>query len=344
MTIANCLAPLALPVLRRFDAETAHGLTIKALKAGLGPTARADRHPSLAVEAFGLRFPNPVGLSAGFDKNAEVPGPMLRAGFGFVEIGTVTPRPQPGNPRPRIFRLPADRAVINRLGFNNEGAEAARRRLDIFRAEGPAGLLGVNLGKNKDSEDAAADYRIGAETLAEFADYLVINVSSPNTPGLRALQSIHELSRLVEAVRDARDRVVTGRPAPAILVKIAPDLETADEEAIARFASEGGCDGLIISNTTINRPDDLRETRLAKETGGLSGRPLFAPSTERLARMARLTQGRVPLVGVGGIGGPADARAKLEAGATLVQLYSALVYEGPGLVPRILDGLAGYRT
>lgn len=342
MSIANCLAPLALPMLRRLDAETAHGLTIKALKAGLGPTARADRYPSLAVEAFGLHFPNPVGLSAGFDKNAEVPGPMLRAGFGFVEIGTVTPRPQPGNPRPRIFRLPADRAVINRLGFNNQGAEAARRRLDIFRSKGPTGIVGVNLGKNKDSVDAAADYRVGAETLAEFADYLVINVSSPNTPGLRALQSIDDLTRLVEAVRDARDRVVTGRPPPAILVKIAPDLETADEEAIGAFARDRRCDGLIISNTTISRPDGLVERAVAREAGGLSGRPLFDLSTRRLRRMAVLVEGAVPLVGVGGIGSAADARAKLEAGARLVQLYSALVHDGPGLVPRILDGLAGY--
>lgn len=340
MPLANRLAPLALPMLRRLDAERAHHLTIAALRAGFGPVAPADRYPGLAVEAFGLRFPNPVGLSAGFDKNAQVMGPMLHAGFGFVEVGTITPRPQPGNPRPRIFRLPADRAVINRLGFNNEGAEAARRRLDAFRAAGHRGLVGVNLGKNKDSADAAADYRVGAETLAAFADYLVINVSSPNTPGLRALQSIDELTRLVEAVRDARDRVVAGRPPPAILVKIAPDLEAADEDAIGAFARDRRCDGLIVSNTTISRPANLADRAVAGEAGGLSGRPLFDLSTRRLRRMAALVEGAVPLVGVGGIGSAADARAKLEAGATLVQLYSALVYEGPGLVPRILDGLA----
>ncbi len=339
MAIPSCLAPLALPVLRRLDAETAHSLTIAALKAGFGPRAPADRHPALAVEDFGLRFPNPLGLSAGFDKNAEVMGPMLRAGFGFVEVGTITPKPQAGNPRPRIFRLPADRGVINRLGFNNDGAEAARRRLDAFRSGNGRGIVGVNLGKNKESEDAARDYGIGAERLAEFADYLVVNVSSPNTPGLRTLQSVAELARIVDAVRDARERTVSGRQ-PAILVKIAPDLAEGDEEAIARFACEGGCDGLIVSNTTISRPDGLRETVVAAQTGGLSGTPLFELSTARLARMHELTGGKVPLVGVGGIASAADARAKLAAGATLIQLYSALVYEGPGLVPRILDGLA----
>lgn len=340
MALGNLLAPIGLPLLRAVDAECAHGLTIKALKAGLGPTGRADAHPSLAVEAFGLRFPNPIGLSAGFDKNAEVMGPMLDAGFGFVEVGSITPRPQPGNPRPRVFRLPADRGVINRLGFNNEGVEAAARRLAAFRSRRPEAIVGVNLGKNKDSEDAAADYRIGAERLSAFASYLVVNVSSPNTPGLRALQSVDELARLTEAVRDARDRAVTGRPAPAVLVKIAPDLAGADEEAIARFAVEGGCDGLIVSNTTIARPDDLHDQATAQETGGLSGRPLFHRSTAALKRMRDLTGGAVPMIGVGGVGSAADARAKLAAGASLVQLYSALVYEGPGLVPRILDGLA----
>lgn len=340
MAIANCLAPLALPLLRRLDPERAHGLTIRALKSGLGPTARADRHPSLAVEAFGLRFPNPLGLSAGFDKNAEVMGPMLAAGFGFVEVGSITPRPQPGNPRPRVFRLPHDEGVINRLGFNNEGADAARRRLAAFRSGGGRGIVGVNLGKNKGSEDAAADYRIGAEKLAEFADYLVVNVSSPNTPGLRNLQAVSDLARLVEAVRDARDRVVAGRAPPAVLVKIAPDLAEPDEEAIADFARGGGCDGLIVSNTTISRPDTLSDKRTAEETGGLSGRPLFRRSTEALARMRRLTDGTVPMIGVGGVASAADARAKLAAGAMLVQLYTALVYRGPALAADILDGLA----
>ncbi|MEQ8601700.1 MAG: quinone-dependent dihydroorotate dehydrogenase [Marivibrio sp.] len=340
MALGDLLAPIGLPLLRALDAERAHGLTVKALKAGLGPTARSDAHPALALEAFGLRFPNPIGLSAGFDKNAEVMGPMLDAGFGFVEVGSITPKPQPGNPRPRVFRLPADRGVINRLGFNNEGAEAARRRLEAFRQERPAAIVGVNLGKNKDSADAAADYRIGAEKLAYVASYLVVNVSSPNTPGLRALQSVDDLRRLTEAVRDARDRVVTGRPVPAVLVKIAPDLAPADEEAIARFARDGGCDGLIVSNTTIARPDGLADKAKAQETGGLSGRPLFRRSTEALARMAALTDGAVPMIGVGGVGSAGDARAKLAAGATLVQLYSALVFEGPQLIPRILDGLA----
>jgi len=340
MALGDLLAPMGLALLRRLDAETAHGLTLKALKAGLGPSARADARPSLAVEAFGLAFPNPIGLSAGFDKNAEVMGPMLDAGFGFVEVGSITPKPQSGNPRPRVFRLGRDRGVINRLGFNNQGAEAARRRLDAFRRARPEAIVGVNLGKNKDSADAAADYRIGAEKLAEFASYLVVNVSSPNTPGLRALQSAAELARLTEAVSDARARVVIGRPAPAILVKIAPDLAPADEEAIARFALDGGCDGLIVSNTTIARPDDLIDRTVAQQTGGLSGRPLFRRSTEALARMRDLTAGAVPMIGVGGVGSAADARAKLAAGACLVQLYSALVYEGPALIPRILDGLA----
>ncbi|MEW5728086.1 MAG: quinone-dependent dihydroorotate dehydrogenase [Pseudomonadota bacterium] len=319
------------PLIRLLDAETAHGLTIRALKLGLVPPQPRTESPSLEVALWGLRFPNPVGLAAGFDKNAEVPGAMLRQGFGFVEIGSVTPRPQPGNPKPRMFRLAEDRAVINRMGFNNQGLEAVARRME---ARASIGIVGANLGKNKDTEDAAADYEKGATRLAPLSDYLVINVSSPNTPGLRALQGRDQLESLVGRTRAALNGAVAEGKRPPLLLKIAPDLNDEDLADIAAVALAGALDGLIVSNTTIARPPSLRSPH-AKEAGGLSGAPLFVPSTEVLRRMYMLTKGRLPLVGAGGIASGAQAYAKIRAGASLVQLYSAMVYEGPGLITRI---------
>ncbi len=326
------------PMLRRLEPERAHALTLWALRHGLLPRRRDDADdPRLATRVWGRDFPNPIGLAAGFDKNAEVMVPMLALGFGFVEVGSVTPRPQAGNPRPRIFRLPEDGAVINRLGFNNEGADAAAERLATWRADGGRGIAGVNLGKNKDSSDAAADYLAGARRLAAHADYLVVNVSSPNTPGLRALQSRGALERILGRLKEHLQR--TGQEKP-LLLKIAPDLTEEDKRDIAAVALELALDGLIVSNTTIERPAGLRG-RWRDEAGGLSGRPLFAPSTAVLSDMYRLTDGRLPLIGVGGVADGADAYAKLRAGACLVQLYSALIYQGPALISRIKRELAG---
>jgi dihydroorotate dehydrogenase len=322
--------------LRKLAPETAHRLTIWALAAGLGPRDREPEDPILESSLWGRRFPNPVGIAAGFDKSAEAYRAVLRLGFGFAEIGSVTPRPQAGNPKPRLFRLTEDRAVINRMGFNNDGVEAVARRLSN-RGVLP-GPLGVNLGKNKDSADATADYVRGVQALARYADYLVINVSSPNTPGLRALQGREPLAALIEAVKAARADACPTAP-PPLLVKIAPDLQPEDKADIAAVALASGIDGLIVSNTTLARPASLRGADRG-EAGGLSGAPLFQPSTELLAEMYRLTLGRLPLIGVGGIGSGADAYAKIRAGASLVQLYSALVFEGPGLVQRIKRELA----
>ena len=322
--------------LRKLAPETAHRLTIWALAAGLGPRDREPEDPILESSLWGRRFPNPVGIAAGFDKSAEAYRAVLRLGFGFAEIGSVTPRPQAGNPKPRLFRLTEDRAVINRMGFNNDGVEAVARRLSN-RGVLP-GPLGVNLGKNKDSADATADYVRGVQALARYADYLVINVSSPNTPGLRALQGREPLAALIEAVKAARADACPTAP-PPLLVKIAPDLQPEDKADIAAVALASGIDGLIVSNTTLARPASLRGGDRG-EAGGLSGAPLFQPSTELLAEMYRLTLGRLPLIGVGGIGSGADAYAKIRAGASLVQLYSALVFEGPGLVKRIKRELA----
>lgn len=325
------LSALALRALRCLDAEDAHRAAILALRAAR-PVLRAQPDdPILATRLWGLEFPNPVGLAAGFDKHAEAPDALLALGFGSVEIGSVTPRPQPGNPRPRVFRLPEDGAVINRYGFNSEGIAAVAARLN---ARPRGGVLGVNLGKNKDSADAAEDYAAGAAALARFADYLVINVSSPNTPGLRALQDRAALDALVARVQAA----LPDHP-PPLLVKIAPDMAAEDLADIAAVARARELAGIIVSNTTIARPADLRGTARG-ETGGLSGRPLFASSTAVLRDMRRLTGGTIALIGVGGIASGADAYAKIRAGASLVQLYTALVYDGPGLVARIKRELA----
>jgi dihydroorotate dehydrogenase len=331
------LAGLALPLLRSLDAETAHGLTIKALKA-LPPAAPAPDDPRLVVQALGLAFPNPLGIAAGFDKNAEVPDAMLGLGFGFAEVGTLTPRAQAGNPRPRMFRLPEDMGVINRLGFNNEGHEAGLARLMARGNRG--GIVGVNIGANKDSEDRAADYVAGVRRFAAVASYFTVNVSSPNTPGLRDLQHEAALDDLLARVLSARDEAAAGSARRPVLLKIAPDLALSDLDAAVAVALRRGVDGLIVSNTTITRPAGLRETATAGEQGGLSGHPLFALSTRMLAETYRRVEGRVPLVGVGGIQSGATALAKVEAGATLLQVYSALVFKGPALVEEIKTALS----
>lgn len=333
------LARLALPLLRRLDPETAHGLTLRALRLGLGPKQRTGDDPILAQTLWGRHFPNPLGLAAGFDKDGVAVAPLLDLGFGFVEVGSVTPRPQPGNPRPRVFRLPEDRAVINRYGFNSAGVAAVAANLRAFRAGGHGGLVGVNLGKNRDAADAADDYEAGVRALADVADYIVVNVSSPNTPGLRALQGRAELSALLARVQAAMRESVSQAP-PPLLLKIAPDLTAADRADIAAVVLERGLDGMIVSNTTIERPDDLCG-RHRDERGGLSGRPLFRPSTRLLAEMYRLTHGRIPLIGVGGVGGGNDAFEKIRSGASLVQMYTALVFDGPGIVRQTKDELAG---
>jgi dihydroorotate dehydrogenase len=333
----RALPDAASRLLRLLPPETAHRLSLRLLAwAPRALIAASDPDdPILATRAFGLDFPNPIGLAAGYDKNAEAFGPALRLGFGFVEIGSVTPRPQAGNPKPRLFRLSEDRAVINRMGFNNDGLEAVATRLARRGRRGMTdGVLGANLGKNKDSADAAADYAAGVRALGPHAESLVINVSSPNTPGLRALQGREPLAALIAAALQAR-----GAARPPLLLKIAPDLTEADKQDIAEVALAGGLDGLIVSNTTIARPPELRSTARA-EAGGLSGRPLFAPSTAVLSDMYRLTGGKLPLIGVGGIASVEDAYAKIRAGASLLQIYTALVYEGPGLIQRIKRGLA----
>jgi dihydroorotate dehydrogenase len=322
---------LALPILRLISPEAAHRATIHGLRLGLGGTDRKPDDPILAISRFGLDFSNPVGLAAGFDKNAEVVDAMLALGFGFAEFGTVTPRPQPGNPKPRIFRLAEQRAVINRLGFNNAGMETAAER--AARLKHKRGIVGGNIGKNKDSTDAVADYVAGAARLSPLVDYLTVNVSSPNTPGLRALQGRAILTELLLAVQEARKTAVP------VLVKIAPDLTDSDLDDIVHAAIDSKIAGIIVSNTTIDRPADLPRN-LAAETGGLSGAPLFKPSTEILRRVYRLSGAAIPLIGVGGISSADDAYAKIRAGASLVQLYTALVYQGPGLVARIKSGLA----
>lgn len=316
-------------LIHAIDAERAHRLTVAALKT-LPPLGRPECDLLLGCEVAGLRFPNPVGLAAGFDKDAEVPAQMLGFGFGFVEVGTLTPLPQAGNPRPRLFRLSEDRAVINRMGFNNSGQREAMLRLQRLRTR--AGPIGVNIGANKDSADRIADYSAGACAVAGVADYLSVNISSPNTPGLRALQSGAALQELLHGVMGAL-------PAPKpVFLKVAPDLEREDIDAIARTAIDAGVSALIVANTTVSRPP-LR-SRHAGEAGGLSGAPLAGLALRRLRDFRVATGGAMPLISVGGIGSADEAYARVRAGASLVQLYSALVYEGPGLARRIARGLA----
>ncbi|MBY0299563.1 MAG: quinone-dependent dihydroorotate dehydrogenase [Methylobacterium sp.] len=330
------LFPLARPLLHALDAETAHRLTIRGLALLPAGAPPAD-DPALAVEVLGRRFPNPVGLAAGFDKGAEVPDAMLALGFGFVEVGGVVPRPQPGNPRPRVFRLTGDRAVINRFGLNSDGLPVVSARLAARR--GRPGLVGANIGANKESPDRIADYVACTRALAGLVDFVTVNVSSPNTPGLRDLQGEAFLDDLLARVVEARDAGVAERRA-AVLLKIAPDIGLDALDAIAATALRRGVDALVVANTTVARPASLTETALARETGGLSGRPLFSPSTRLLAETFLRVGARLPLVGVGGIDSAEAAWIKIRAGASLVQLYSALVYAGPGLVREIKAGLA----
>lgn len=316
------------PLIFQLDAENAHRMTIRALKMS-GMTGAPQSQQSLVSNVAGLRFPNPVGLAAGFDKNAEVPDAMLGLGFGFVEVGTLTPKPQQGNPRPRLFRLAEDRAVINRMGFNNEGQAAALERLS---RRGRQGIVGVNIGANKDSEDRIADYAAGVRTMSPVADYLTVNISSPNTPGLRNLQAGGELVELLAAVKEART------PGIPVFLKVAPDLESGDHARIVRVAIDSGIDALIVSNTTISRPP-LRSAQ-AGEQGGLSGRPLKTLALEQLRAFRAVGGGQLPLIAAGGIENADDAWDRIRAGASLVQIYSAMVYKGPGLARRIVKGLA----
>jgi dihydroorotate dehydrogenase len=323
---------LSLPLLRWLDAEDAHRLAIQGLKLLPAVKPRPD-DGKLAVRAFGLNFPNPVGMAAGFDKNGEVPDALLRLGFGFVEIGSVTPKPQAGNPRPRLFRLERDEAVINRMGFNNDGAVTVLRRL-AGRAN-LGGIVGVNLGANKDSADRVADYVRLIDTFAPVASYFTVNISSPNTPGLRNLQQASQLDDLLAKVIEARDVVREKSGDTPVLLKVAPDLSLAELDDVVHVARSRGVDGMIVSNTTLARPSTLREQGRAKEQGGLSGRPLFRLSTRMVAETFVRVEGAFPLIGVGGIDSGGAALTKIRAGASLIQLYSSLVYKGIGLIESI---------
>ena len=318
----------SLPLLRWFDPEYAHRLAIQGLRL-LPPIRPKPDDPKLAVRAFGLNFPNPVGMAAGFDKSAEVSDALLRLGFGFVEIGTVTPQPQAGNPRPRLFRLAEDRAVINRMGFNNAGQPCAFMRLQACNRR--RGIIGVNIGANKDSHDRIADYVRGVGAMEEVADYLTINISSPNTPGLRGLQDEGALDDLLAAVQDARLKDVP------IFLKVAPDFADGDPERIVRSAIDHKIDALIVANTTVSRPP--LKSRLAGEQGGLSGEPLKALALDALRKFRSASGGAIPLIGVGGIATADDAWERIRAGASLVQLYSAMVYQGPWIARRIALGI-----
>jgi dihydroorotate dehydrogenase len=332
----SALFPLAKTVLHAIDPETAHQLTIKGLS--LMPATPAPKDdPRLTVDVLGRRFPNPVGLAAGFDKQCEVPDQLLSLGFGFVELGGVVPKPQAGNPRPRVFRLSQDEAIINRFGLNSDGLDVARQRL--AGRQGRPGIVGVNIGANKDSTDRIADYALCTRALAGLVDFLTINVSSPNTPGLRDLQGEAFLDDLLARCIEARDEADEGRGKTIILLKIAPDISLETLDAIVGTALKRGIDGLTVSNTTVARPESLREKALAGETGGLSGKPLFAASTKMLAQAFLRIERKIPLIGVGGVDSAEAAWAKVRAGASLVQLYSAMVYKGPGLIGDIKRGL-----
>jgi dihydroorotate dehydrogenase len=327
----------SLPLLRWFDPEDAHRLAIQGLRLLPQVRTRPD-DPKLAVRAFGMNFPNPVGIAAGFDKNAEAPDALLRLGFGFVEVGTVTPKPQTGNPRPRLFRLERDEGVVNRLGFNNDGAEAVLRRLAARAHLG--GIVGVNVGANKDSVDRVADYVKLIETFAPVASYFTVNVSSPNTPGLRNLQQAAALDDLLAKVIDARERVRQNAGDSPVLLKIAPDLTLNELDDVVQIARSRRVDGMIVANTTLARPHTLRERVRSQEQGGLSGRPLFRLSTRMVAETFVRAEGAFPLIGVGGIDSGGAALTKIRAGASLVQLYSALIYKGLGLIESIKADLS----
>ena len=321
------------PFLFALDPETAHRAAISALQTGLVPRPAAAADAGLRRTVMGLEFPNPLGVAAGFDKNAEVVDAALALGFGFVEVGSVTPRPQRGNPKPRVFRSVADGALINRLGFNSDGHDVVYARL---AKRAPHGIVGVNLGANKDSADRVADYAGGVTRFSDVASYLAINISSPNTPGLRDLQEKDGLARLLAAVAEARERAARRVP---IVVKIAPDLDDDALAAMCEAIVAARMDGMIVSNTTVSRAG-LSDARIAAEAGGMSGRPLFAPSTAMLAKVRTIVGSRLALIGTGGIHSVATAREKLAAGADLIQVYTGMIYEGPELPGRIVAGLA----
>jgi dihydroorotate dehydrogenase len=329
------VAEIGAQLIARLDPERAHTLTVRMLASGLGPKLRGAPDSRLAIKVAGIGFPNPIGLAAGFDKNAEAVNALLDLGFGFVEAGAVTPLPQPGNDRPRVFRLREDLAVINRYGFNNDGLEAIARRL---AARERRGIVGINLGANKDSADRVEDYVTGVRRLEGLVDFYTVNISSPNTPGLRALQDRSALAELLARVIAARDALVVKAP---VFLKIAPDLTDSDKADIVDCMRASAIDGLIISNTTIARPPSLRSP-YANEKGGLSGAPLFAPSTALLAEFHKALSSAVPLIGVGGVASARDAYKKILAGASLVQFYTALIYQGPGLAARIVRELPDF--
>jgi dihydroorotate dehydrogenase len=327
----NGLFGLGQALLLALDPERAHDLAVKSLELGLYPRATEPDDKRLAQRIFGLDFPNPIGMAAGFDKDARVPRELLATGLGFVEVGTLTPRAQSGNPLPRVFRSQADRAIINRLGFNNEGQEAALQRLQ----RRPTGVVGVNIGAGRDSSDRIGDYVSGIERMGSVASYFTVNISSPNTPGLRDLQAPETLDALLKRALTARGALANK---PPLLVKLAPDLADADLPEVVDVIVANGVDAIVVSNTTLMR-DGLKDATFARETGGLSGRPLFTRSTRMLARVYQLTRGKLPLVGVGGVDSGETAVAKIEAGASLLQLYTGLVFEGPGLIGRIKQAL-----
>ena len=336
MSLVHDLGAKALHLL---DPEDAHNLTIRALAAGFGPQQKRRDDPVLSTQIGSLTLPNAVGLAAGFDKNAEAPLAMLRAGFGFVECGTVTPLAQAGNPRPRLFRLTQDKAVINRMGFNNGGLEPFAQRLSVRPKA--AGIVGANIGANKDSGDRIGDYVTGLERLWGLADYFTVNISSPNTPGLRALQTKAALDELLGRLAQARTALVVNSSDVPVLLKVAPDLEEGEVESIVACVLAHGLNGIIVSNTTISRPDGLQSIWKA-QTGGLSGAPLMTLSTQMLRRFHEVAAGRTALIGAGGIASGADAYAKIRAGACAVQLYSAMAYSGPGLITAIKHDLAAH--
>ena len=329
----NGLFGLGQTLLLALPPEQAHDLAIKGLELGFYPRAQQADDKRLAQTVFGLHFPNPLGMAPGFDKNARVPCELLATGFGFVEVGTLTPLPQSGNRPPRLFRSMWDRAIINRLGFNNEGQQAALARL----MDRPRGIVGVNIGANRDSEDRIADYVAGIERMTPVASYFTVNISSPNTPGLRDLQAPDALDALLKRVQASRALLSTR---PPLLVKLAPDLADDDLPEIVSVIVANGADGIIVSNTTLSR-GGLKDASFTRESGGLSGRPLFARSTRMLARVYRLTEGKLPLIGVGGIDSGEAALTKIEAGASLIQLYTGLVFEGLALIARIKQALVG---
>lgn len=334
------LDKIARKALFQFSPEQAHTLSIKGLKTGALPPANIEADERLTVNISDITFPNPLGLAAGYDKNAEVPDAILRLGFGFTEVGTITPLAQPGNPKPRIFRLVEDNAVINRLGFNNEGHQAALARLQARQHKD--GIVGVNIGANKTSEDFVADYEKGIECFYDVASYFTANISSPNTPGLRNLQAGDALQVLLDRIFETHEKCEAAhKKTVPVFLKIAPDLEAGEMDEIAEIVAKSKLSALIVSNTTLDR-GGLRDTRTAKEAGGLSGKPLFEKSTRVLAEIHKRLKGKTPLIGVGGVASAQDAITKIEAGASLVQLYTGMVYEGPCLPAKIIKGMSAH--